>query len=237
MEERLYTTHADCYDALYRELKDYEDEVTFILDQFKANSQTEGTRVLILGCGTGEHAKRLVAHGFDVLGIDKYEEMLAIASQKSDATFQVGTIPDIEVDRSFDLILLPFTVINHLEPDELEPTLQNTDQMLADGGVLIFDNGAFPAPDDDAPPPGLAVHATDIGDIARLTQVQPQDETRVRWNSVVFIQDRGEFFIDTHDLTPFEDTEIKALLHDLGFAVNTYVGYGAGGQNTVFVAY
>lgn len=237
MAERLYTAHADCYDALYREVKDYESEVAFIIDQFEATSQTDGNRVLIVGCGTGEHAKRLVARGFDVLGIDKYEEMIAIARRKSEAAFRVGTLPNIDVDNTFDLILLPFTVINHLAPDALDPTLHTLAQALVDGGVLIFDNGVFPTTDNGPPAPGSEVHATGIGDIARLTQIRPQDDTRVRWNSVVFVQDQDEFFIDTHDLTVFEDGEFEALLHDLEFDVDTYDGYGTGGPNTVFVAY
>lgn len=237
MDERLYTTHADCYDALYRELKDYEREVEFIVDQFESKSRTDSSRALIVGCGTGEHARRLVTRGFDVLGMDKYEEMLDIAREKSDATFRVGTLPDIDVAGSFDLILLPFTVINHLAPDDLEPTLRTVDRLLAAGGVLIFDNGAFPSPTGDLPAPSLTAHSTEIGDVARLTQIWPQNATRVRWNSVVFVQERGEFFIDTHGLTVFEDAEIEATLDEYGFDVDTVDGYGTGGSETVFVAY
>lgn len=57
MTERLYTTHPDVHEALYFEMKDYDTEVQFISDQFETESQTDGTRALILGCGTGEHAK------------------------------------------------------------------------------------------------------------------------------------------------------------------------------------
>lgn len=237
MTERLYTTHPDIYDALYCEMKDYDTEVQFIIDQFETESQTDGARTLILGCGTGEHAKRLVTHGFDVLGIDKHEAMLESARQKSDATFHVGALPEVDVDDSFDLILVPFTVINHLDPDDLSPTLHTVKDLLTEGGVLIFDNGRFPTPDDDSPSSGLQVLSTGAGDIARLTQLQPRDETRVRWNSVVFVQDRNEFFIDTHDLTAFDDTDIESSLHDLGVEVDTCEGYGTGEPHTVFVAY
>lgn len=236
MDERLYTSHADCYDALYRETKEYDTEVEFVVEQFDATGQTDNERVLIVGCGTGEHARRLDARGFDVHGVDKYEAMIAIARVKSKATFQVGAVPDVDLDGTFDLILMPFTVINHLAPDDLDPTLQTLADALVEGGVLIFDNGAFPTADEEPPQPGLAVHATDAGDIARLTQVRPRSDRRVRWNSVVFVQDRGEFFVDTHDLTVFDDSEIIGLLQDLGFDVDTYDGYGTDGSGTVFVA-
>lgn len=208
MDERLYTSHADCYDALYREKK-YDMEVEFVVEQFDSTGQTDNERVLIVGCGTGEHAGRLDARGFDVHGIDKYEEMIAIARGKSDATFQVGAVPNVDLDSTFDLILMPYTVINHLAPVDLDPTVRTLADALVEGGVLIFDNGAFPTTDEEAPQPGLAVHATDIGDVARLTQIHPRNDRRVRWNSVEFVHDRGEFFVDTHDLTVFEDSEIK----------------------------
>lgn len=236
MAERLYTAHPDVYDAMYREIKEYDTEAQFIIDQFQTKNQTDSTRAVILGCGTGEHAKRLVAEGFTVLGIDKNEAMVERARQKSDATFQVGTLPDVDVDESFDLVLVPFTVINHLGSDDLSPTLQTLNDLLTEGGVLILDNGRFPTPDNDSSAPGLQVWPTEAGDIARLTQLQPRDETRIRWNSIVFVQAHGEFFIDTHDLTVFDDDEIESRLHDLGFEVDTYEGYGTGEPQTVFVA-
>jgi SAM-dependent methyltransferase len=236
MAERLYMTHPDVYDALYREIKEYDTEAQFIIDQFQTKNQTDSTRAVILGCGTGEHAKRLVAEGFTVLGIDKHEAMVERARQKSDATFQVGTLPDVDVDKSFDLVLVPFTVINHLGSDDLSPTLQTLNDLLTEGGVLILDNGRFPTPDNGSSAPGLRVWPTEAGDIARLTQLQPRDETRLRWNSIVFVQTHGEFFIDTHDLTVFDDDEIESRLHDLGFEVDTYEGYGTGEPQTVFVA-
>jgi SAM-dependent methyltransferase len=237
MTERLYTTHPDVYDALYREMKEYDTEAQFIIDQFETKNRTDSTRAVILGCGTGEHAKRLVAEGFTVLGIDKHEAMLTRARQKSDATFQAGTLPDVDVDGSFDLVLVPFTVINHLGSNDLFPALQTLNDLLTEGGVLIFDNGRFPTPDDGSPAPGLQVWPTEAGDIARLTQLQPRDETRIRWNSLVFVQAHDEFFVDTHDLTVFDDDEIESLLHDLGFDVDIHEGYGTGEPQAVFIAY
>lgn len=239
MTEQLYETHPEVYDALYSEMKDYDTEAEFIIEQFEAKSQNDGTRTLIVGCGTGEHAKRLVEQGFDVIGIDKHAAMIDRARHKSDATFHIGAFPDVDndVEGLFDLILIPFTVINHLDSDDLSPALHTAEELLAEGGVLIFDNGRFPTSDDDSPAPGLQVLETEIGDIARLTQLQPRGDTGIRWNSIVFVQDRSEFFIDTHDLTVFDDAAIESTLHDLGFDVDTYEGYGTGDPHTVFVAY
>jgi SAM-dependent methyltransferase len=40
---------------------------------------TPSRRVLDLGCGTGEHSRFLAANGFDVVGVDRSEEMLRAA--------------------------------------------------------------------------------------------------------------------------------------------------------------
>lgn len=237
MSERLYTTFADVYDALYRELKDYERETDFLRERLEERGETAVDRALILGCGPGEHATYLTERGFEVVGIDASPAMLELAREKSDATFRVGRLPDIEADGAFGLIALPFSVINHLEPEALEPTLRTAAELLADGGVLVFDNGAFPSPAEEPGPARLEVHATDAGDVARLVQLWPLEAGRVRWNSLVFVQDRETFFVDGHDLSVFDDEEIDSTLSDLGFDVETHDGYGTDGYGTVFVGY
>ena len=49
MTERLYTTYPEIDDALYREIKDYDMEVQFIVDQFEMKNQPDSTRMVFLG--------------------------------------------------------------------------------------------------------------------------------------------------------------------------------------------
>ena len=54
MSDALYEQYPVVYDALYAE-KPYDIEVEFVTEYVEA-----GDRVLVVGCGTGEHSRRLV---------------------------------------------------------------------------------------------------------------------------------------------------------------------------------
>lgn len=232
MSEALYAEHPEVYDALYRE-KDYDVEVAFAVEQL---GSAAGASALIVGCGTGEHARRLVDRGVEVVGVDRYGAMVERARGKSDATFCVDSLPDLAVEGAFDLVWLPFTVVNHLDPGALAPALRACAGRLADGGVLLVDSMVVP---EDGAPPGLRSHRTEEGTYARLVQVHRVADGRFRWDSLVFTPD-GEFFVDVHDLTAFGDAELRARLEAEGLAVEVHDGYGGGdsstGELTVFVA-
>lgn len=224
MSEALYAEHPEVYDALYRE-KEYDAEVAFAV---KRLDDPAGARALVVGCGTGEHARRLVDRGVEVVGVDRYAAMVERARTKSDATFRVDALPDLSVAETFDLVWLPFTVVNHLDPDELEPALDACADRVADGGLLLVDSMVMP---EEGAPPGLRSHRTAEGSYARLAQVHRVDGRRYRWDSVVFTPD-GEFFVDVHDLTDFEAAELAARLEERGFAVEAHDGYAGADPST-----
>lgn len=221
MAEALYAEHPAVYDALYGG-KDYDGEVEFVVERFAARGNG-GDRVLIVGCGTGEHAKRLTERGFDVTGVDKYGAMVERARTKSEATFAVGALPDLPVDGPFDLVLLPFTVVNHLSPDEIVPSLKAASDALAEDGVLVFDHHAFG--ESAGEPPALRTQEREEGAYARLTQVNALGGIRYRWNSLVFAPD-GRFLVDTHDLADYDPAYLVGMLEATGFDVEMYADYG-----------
>lgn len=254
VSERLYTEHADVYDALYRATEDHDTAVDFLRDRLAARGDParypDAGRALVLGCGPGEHARRLADAGFTVTALDPSEAMVERAREKSPAepvTVRVGALPDVPVTGRFELVVAPFTVINHLPPDAVRPALETMAGHLAAGGVLALDNGWFDAVGEEPVGPRLQVVDTELGDVARLLQVRavsangPADADdgpatgRVRWESVVLVQDRQEWFLDTHELTAIEDAVLEAHLAELGLVVETHAGYGTGGPETVFV--
>lgn len=232
MAESLYAEHPDVYDALYAG-KDYDGETEFVVEQFQAHGN-DGNRVLVVGCGTGEHSRRLTDRGFDVTGVDKYEAMVERARTKSDARFAVGSLPDVPVAGPFDLAFLPFTVVNHLPDSALGPSLRAVADVLADGGVLVFDHMSFAEWPEG---PQLVVHDRENGTYARLTQVHERDESRHRWDSLVFTPD-GRFFADTHELTTYDPARLVGLLESEGLDVTTcsdYDGTPAKDEDAMFV--
>lgn len=219
MSENLYAERPDVYDALYAD-KDYDAEVEFVRSQFEERAETDGKRALIVGCGTGEHAKRLRDAGFEVLGVDKYPAMVERARTKSDAEFRVGSLPELSVEETFDLAWLPFTVVQHLRPDQLAESFRALADHLADGGVLVFDQIAT----GETTGPRLWTYPSEEGTYARLVHVHEVGESEYRWDSLVFTPD-GDFFVDTHLLTDYDPEYLAGVCDALGLSVELHGWY------------
>lgn len=221
MSETLYAERPDVYDALYAE-KDYGQEVEFVVSQF-AERGNGGDRVLVVGCGTGEHSRRLVERGFDVTAVDKYEAMVARARTKSDATFRVGALPDLPVEGPFDLVFVPFTVVNHLRRDDLSASLRAVVDVLGDDGVLVFDQLLV---SDDEHRPRMHTADRPEGTYGRLVDVHHVEGDRYRWDSFVLTPE-GDVFVDAHDLTNYDPAYLVGVLEGLGLSATAYEWYDA----------
>ncbi|WP_137286345.1 class I SAM-dependent DNA methyltransferase [Halorussus salinisoli] len=222
MTENLYSEYPEAYDALYAE-KDYDAEVEFVLSEFEAAAEStpDQRRALVLGCGTGEHGKRLRAEGFDVVGVDKYPAMVERARTKTDAEFRVGELPDLPVEESFDLVWFPFTVVQHLDPDAVADSLRAAADRLAEGGVLVFDQISGEDFGDSA---SLRTYPSEDGTYARLTHVHEADDGASRYDALVFTPD-GEFFVDTHRLFDHDDSYLEGVCNVLDLSVERFGWY------------
>lgn len=234
MVEQLYSEYPALYDAIQSGW-DYDRDVSFVTEQLREHGNG-GERLLEIGCGTGEHTRRLAGAGFEVTAVDPVDGMLALAREKVDESgvdFRQESLPELDVEGAFDVVVAIRGVINHLPPGELAPALAALDRHLADGGVLVFDNSPLPA---EGNHPALDVGTTDDGEsYARIVQMNPTDGQRLSWDSVVFTPD-GEFFVDSHEMTPFDDLTVAAALSELGLSVYPVDGYGPDDHRTVFVA-
>lgn len=226
MEQALFD-HPAVYDALYAH-KPYGEEVAFMLDRVPT-----ARRALVVGCATGEHARRLHEAGVDVVGVDPSPAMVRRARGKSDAAFCVGTLPELPVSGRFDLVAVPFTVTNYLLPEELAPSLSTLADRVADGGVLVLDTVEFP----EMHAPALRTATGPEGDCAQLFQFRHLDGRRVRMDALVF--HGSSWFVDRHDLTAFDDETIALALTGLGFVVKRldwYTDRTTMAEPSVFVA-
>jgi SAM-dependent methyltransferase len=237
MSSQLFETYPDVYDALYG-AKDYRGESEFYAETFAERAAATGEECLILGCGTGRHAKHLTERGFDVTGIDKSEAMVESAKTRSDAEFRVGELPTVELaSNAYDLVLLPFNIVNYLAYGDLEPTLATVADAMKPGGLLVFDIAAVP----DDGTMYLQSQSTGEGDHARLVQMQPVGETRAQWSSIVFSAAAPSgFFVDNVGLTLYDDDEVGELLEEYGFEFTHRTDYGEATETqeqfSIFVA-
>lgn len=98
----------------------------------------KGQRVLDAGCGPGRHAKRLLAGGAQVTGIDISEEMIHIAREHClhQGRFFQADFEQVEFDAaSFDLIIASMTL---MYARNISPVIGKFCDWLAPKGRLIF---------------------------------------------------------------------------------------------------
>jgi ubiquinone/menaquinone biosynthesis C-methylase UbiE len=88
-------------------------------------------------CGTGRLAEHLHALGYEVVGVDATEAMLAVARDKvPGATFRQGTVQALPLDdASFDVVTCSLA-LTHVE--DLDPVLAEFARVLRPGGWAVL---------------------------------------------------------------------------------------------------
>jgi SAM-dependent methyltransferase len=147
--------YADNYDALYQD-KDYETECNLLEEAFRRYAVHPVKTILDLGCGTGNHAIPLSRRGYELVGVDRSQEMLDQAKKKAveltsaDAPhrpeFLEGDVRDVDVNRQFDAVLMMFAVLGYqLTNPDVMAALKTVSRHLRPGGVFICDVWYGPA--------------------------------------------------------------------------------------------
>jgi predicted TPR repeat methyltransferase len=184
----------------------------------------EGVRsVLDLCCGTGLLADELIARGYRVVGVDAADAMLALARERlgPEVALRRMTLPDLAVDGVFDAAVCTFDGLNYLAPDELRLTMASLAPRLRPAGWFVFDlhtdammHFTISNPDVAGTSAGNDFVISSIVDPGARTCDTRIELTRPR---------DGDPFSELHRQYFHTDAEVRAALHDAGFAV-TAVG-------------
>jgi SAM-dependent methyltransferase len=112
--------HIESYDSIYEPLPEaLAGDIAFYAELARRG----GGRVLEIGCGTGRVALALAAAGFDIVAMDRSEEMLAQARAKRAALAESaasrlalarGDMRDFTLAQRFATIILPFRTFHLL---------------------------------------------------------------------------------------------------------------------------
>lgn len=139
----IYEKFAYIYDELMKDVP-YDQWVRFI-NKKKADYQISGTKLLDLGCGTGELSVRLAQNGYHVTGVDLSSEMLSVARLKADQKglqidFYQQDMTELELIGNYDVIGIFCDSLNYLQsPEEVKQTFARVREYLHDHGLFMFD--------------------------------------------------------------------------------------------------
>lgn len=100
----------------------------------------QGTKALDFGCGTGRSTRFLRELGFDTVGVDIAEHMVARARER-DPDGEYRLVPDGDLSElasgTYDLVLSVFTFDNIPTMEKKVALFQSLKRMLNDGGRIV----------------------------------------------------------------------------------------------------
>ena len=138
-----YTTFAEVYDEMMEDIP-YEEWCRYLVGLLQEFGVKDGL-VLELGCGTGIMTELLAENGYDMIGVDSSEEMLAEALEKReksghDILYLQQDMREFELFGTVRAVVSVCDSINYiLEEKELVQVFSLVNNYLDPEGVFIFD--------------------------------------------------------------------------------------------------
>lgn len=216
-------------------------DVQFYIDE----ARDAGGRVLEVGCGTGRILLPIARSGPTIDGLDASPEMLERCRTKlrdepeavrRRVTLHEGDARGFDLGRSFDLVIAPFRVVQHLTTIEDQLSfLDSVARHLAPGGRFTFDvfNPSFAAlvsadgiARDDTPdtelPDGRWFRRA--GRVARVRWLDQVSEIELIYYISSDPGGRAERHVQSFDMRWFLRAELVHLLARGGFRVRSIYG-------------
>ncbi len=197
----------------------YDRWASFLDLLFQGDGAGEVTAVLDVCCGTGLMAQQLLARGYRVVGVDGSAMMLTRARRLlgPDAVLLQQTLPDLEVEGTFDAAISTFDGLNYLTPAELVATLGAVSRRLRVGGWLVFDLHTDAMMDFTAANPVVDGNSEghDFSIVSAVDVARRTCDTRIH---VTRTADTDEF-TEHHRQYFFTDQQVRTALRDTGFEI------------------
>lgn len=231
----VFGAYSRYYNLFYQD-KDYASEAAYVRELIRKH-HPGAESLLDLGCGTGKHGFLLADMGLEVAGVDRSEEMLAVAgfrlasltaeppalgSQPPSITFHQGDIRSIRLERTFDVVVSLFHVMSYQTGnDDLRAAFDTARRHLKPGGVFIFDCWYGPAVLTDRPV--VRVKRLEDEEIAVTRIAEPvmhPNDNMVEVNYQVLVKDKAsgavEELRETHHMRYLFRPEIELFLNQAG---------------------
>ena len=138
-----YTSFARVYDTFMDNVpyKEWADYLGKILKEYGIDDGL----VLDLGCGTGSMTEMLASSGYDMIGVDNSEEMLAEAMEKrvesgQDILYLLQDMQEFELYGTVRAVVSVCDSLNYItDRDELRHVFELVNNYLDPEGIFLFD--------------------------------------------------------------------------------------------------
>jgi SAM-dependent methyltransferase len=216
--------YSEIYDLLYEE-KDYQGEVSLIEEAIR-RYKPDSRKILDYGCGTGRHAGVMAARGYEISGIDKNENMLAVARQRlkdwGNARFYNAGERSAIGPGSIDVCVTLFDVLSYMNTnEEIRDFLAYVKDVLTHRGLFVFDFWYGPGVINLRPEKRWKERNVGDRKILRLTDPAHDNENcivSVTHETIISEKDRIiNRIIETHNMRYFFKNEVFIFLSCNGF--------------------
>jgi SAM-dependent methyltransferase len=228
--------YASAYDVMYADKSNAAecDAVTALFDRC---GDGKISRILDLGCGTGRHAVEFAGRGFDVIGVDFSESMLARARERGNPgpgslDFVQGDARTYRSAAPLDAVLMNFNVLGYMSSnDDFAAALETARANLRKGGLFVADFWYGPAVVIDPPGERLREIAANGSKLLRYSRgTHDPDHQCIHIAIRVIEMQDDRIRSDTeevHTMRYFFPLELDLALKSHGFRLASLTGYPA----------
>ena len=240
-----YSDFAEVYDELMdaTPYEEWRDRILRLIREYGVSKPVSGTQnekepdaqeilrserdlVVDLGCGTGTLTEMLYEAGYDMIGIDNSDAMLAKAMEKREQTgseilYLRQDMRELSLYSTVGTVVSVCDCVNYvLEKDELLEVFSLVNNYLYPGGIFIFD---FNTDYKYREVIGDSVIAENREDCSFIWENYYDEESRINeYDLTMFLRREGELFervTETHLQRGYEPSEIRELLEKAGLDV------------------
>ena len=201
------------YDALYR----------YITAELQAHGIRDGI-LADLGCGTGDLTLMLTQAGYDVIGIDRSEEMLSVLREKADELGLTGRLLllrqdllELDLYGTIRAAVSTFDTYSHIGPlDSFEKAIRKAAYFMERGGVFLFDLNTPYKHREILAGQTFDIEAEDAD--CHWSNRYAEDAQRVDITIDIDYHETGEHFREQFSEYSYTLDTVRALLEKYGFA-------------------
>lgn len=218
---KAYGNFASVYDQLMYDV-DYDRWVAYLEEIFNYYGK-EPSYIADLACGTGNITNRLAKKGYNLIGVDRSEEMLSIAQDKAmdegvNIIYLNHDMRELTLPTHLDAILCICDGFNYILKDmELKGIFQRVYQHLSEDGIFIFDLSSYYKLSEIL---GNHTFAENCEDVSYIWEnFYDQNLNICEMDLTIFVQRDTLFekFEEKHIQRAYRKEEILSLLNQVGF--------------------